>query len=96
MPARKTGEIASNYGRVALRQARLQRLLSEAIEQGAMASQEDIAQALKVSVRTVKRDCQELQARGVYLPTRGHLKGLGPWPEPQSTNRRSLAARRYL
>jgi biotin operon repressor len=70
-------EIAGNFGRVALRQARLQRLLSEAIEQGAMASQEDVAQALKVSVRTVKRDCQVLQARGIYLPTRGHLKGLG-------------------
>ena len=70
-------EIESRYGRVALRQARLQRLLSEAIEQGAMASQEDVAQALQVSVRTIKRDCQALQARGVYLPTRGNLKGMG-------------------
>ena len=31
-----------------------------AIEQGVMASQEDVAQALKVSVRTVKRDKAEI------------------------------------
>jgi predicted XRE-type DNA-binding protein len=70
-------ETEHNYGRVALRQARLQRLLSEAVEQGAMASQEDVAQVLQVSVRTIKRDCQALQARDVFLPTRGNLKGLG-------------------
>lgn len=65
------------YGVTALRQTRIQRLLSEAVEQGAVASQEDLAQALQVSVRTIKRDCAHLQQQGVYLPTRGHLHSIG-------------------
>jgi DNA-binding Lrp family transcriptional regulator len=60
-----------------LRRVRIQRLLDEALEQGAAATQEDLAQALHVSVRTIKRDCKELEAQGIYLPTRGKLKGIG-------------------
>ena len=30
-----------------------------------------------VSVRTIKRDCKELEAQGLSLPTRGKLKGIG-------------------
>jgi biotin operon repressor len=52
-------------------------LLSEAVEQDAAASQEDLALALQVSVRTIKRDCIALQEQGVYLPTRGNLRGIG-------------------
>jgi DNA-binding CsgD family transcriptional regulator len=51
--------------------------LDEAVAQGAVASQEDLARVLQVSVRTIKRDCAHLEAQGVYLPTRGHLKGIG-------------------
>jgi hypothetical protein len=36
-----------------------------------------LAQVLQVSARTIKRDCAELQAQGVYLPTRGNLHGIG-------------------
>jgi len=64
-------------GPTALRRHRLQRLLDEAVTQGAVASQEDLARVLQVSVRTIKRDCAALEAQGVYLPTRGHLKGIG-------------------
>jgi len=64
-------------GRKGLRRWRIQRLLEEALEQGGIATQEDLAQALQVSVRTIKRDCAELQAQGVYLPTRGNLHGIG-------------------
>ena len=70
-------EVAVQHGRVTLRQVRIQRLLSEAVEQGAVASQEDLAHALQVSVRTIKRDCAALQQQGIYLPTRGNLKGIG-------------------
>jgi DNA-binding CsgD family transcriptional regulator len=52
-------------------------LLDEALAQGAVATQEDLAQALHVSVRTIKRDCVALKAEGVYLPTRGNLHGIG-------------------
>jgi hypothetical protein len=61
----------------ALRQMRIQRLLDEALEQGAVATQEDLAQALRTSLRTIKRDFAELQAQGVSLPSRGYLHGVG-------------------
>jgi hypothetical protein len=70
-------EIEQVHGRTALRRVRLQRLLDEALNQGGVASQEDLARALQVSVRTIKRDCAALQADGVSLPTRGKLKGIG-------------------
>ena len=70
-------EVLQQHGRSALRRVRLQRLLDEALAQGAVATQEDLAQALHVSLRTIKRDCVVLQTQGVYLPTRGHLQGIG-------------------
>jgi DNA-binding Lrp family transcriptional regulator len=70
-------EVNAQYGAPAMRQQRIQRLLVEAVEQGAVASQEDLARVLHVSVRTIKRDCAALAAQGVYLPTRGNLKGIG-------------------
>ena len=70
-------QVRQQHGSVALRRTRIQRLLSEAIEQGAAASQEDLAQALHVSVRTIKRDCRALQQTGIVLPTRGQLQGIG-------------------
>ena len=70
-------QVLQRHGRQALRQVRIQRLLDEALAQGGVASQEDLAQALHVSVRTIKRDCAALQANGIYLPTRGNLHGIG-------------------
>jgi hypothetical protein len=70
-------EVQQRYGREALRQVRIQRLLDEAVEQGALATQEDLAQALHTSVRTIKRDFVELQAQDVYLPSRGQIEGIG-------------------
>jgi hypothetical protein len=71
------GRVQQEHGRKALRRVRIQRLLDEAISQGGVASQEDLARALQVSVRTIKRDCAQLQAQGVSLPTRGKLSGIG-------------------
>lgn len=70
-------QVRQQHGPMVLRQVRIQRLLDEALTQGAAATQEDLAQALHVSVRTIKRDCKDLTAQGVYLPTRGNLKGIG-------------------
>jgi hypothetical protein len=70
-------QINSQYGAQAMRRQRIQRLLAEAVEQGAVASQEDLARVLQVSVRTIKRDCAVLTEQGIYLPTRGNLKGIG-------------------
>ena len=70
-------QVLQKHGAAELRRVRIQRLLDEALAQGAVATQEDLAQALHVSVRTVKRDCKELEAQGLCLPTRGRLKGIG-------------------
>jgi len=70
-------EVLRQHGREALRWVRIQRLLSEAVEQGGAASQEDLARALSVSVRTIKRDWAVLEEQGVYLPSRGNLRGIG-------------------
>jgi len=70
-------QVQGQHGAVALRQVRIQRLLDEALEQGALATQEDLAHVLQVSPRTIKRDCKALEEQGVYLPTRGKLKGIG-------------------
>lgn len=70
-------QVENEHGRVALRRSRIQRLLSEAVEQGATATQEDMAAVLQVSVRTIKRDCAALQKEGIALPTRGNQQGIG-------------------
>ena len=70
-------QVLQQAGRQELRRVRLQRLLDEAVAQDAAATQEDLARALQVSVRTIKRDCALLEDRGVYLPTRGNLHGIG-------------------
>lgn len=70
-------EVLAAHKMKGLRQVRIQRLLDEALAQGAVAVQEDLALALNISVRTIKRDFRELQAAGIFLPTRGKLKGIG-------------------
>ena len=70
-------QVLNTHGRVALRWVRIQRLLDEALEQGAAATQEDLALALNVGLRTIKRDFTVLQKQGIYLPTRGNLHGIG-------------------
>jgi len=70
-------QVWQQHGAKALRQVQVQRLLLEAVEQGAAATQEDLAQALNVSVRTIKRDFEELAGQGLYLPSRGNLQGIG-------------------
>lgn len=70
-------EVLKRHGRVALRRVRIQRLLDEALAQGGAATQEDLASALTVGLRTIKRDFMEMQRQGIYLPTRGNLHGIG-------------------
>jgi tetratricopeptide (TPR) repeat protein len=58
-------------GKVARRRHRIRRLLREAAEQGAEATVDDLAHALDVSGRTVKRDLAALRAAGHDVSTRG-------------------------
>jgi hypothetical protein len=69
--------VLREYGPIGLRRVRIQRLLDEALEQGALATQEDLARALQTSLRTIKRDFTELHNNGLYLSSRGYMKGIG-------------------
>lgn len=65
------------HGKAGLRQRRIQRLQAEALDQGGVATQEDLARELQVSVRTIKRDFAELKAAGAWMVTRGYDEGIG-------------------
>ena len=54
------------------RRNRLRRLLQEADGQDAAPTVDDLAQALDVSVRTIRRDLASLRANGLRVSTRGH------------------------
>ena len=58
-------------GKAERRRNRIRRLLREAADQGAEATVDDLAQALDVSARTIKRDLAALRAAGHDVSTRG-------------------------
>lgn len=70
-------EVLAREGRAAVRRGRILRLTAEAIEQGGVLTQEDLARALRVEARTIRRDVQILEAEGHLVHTRGRVKGVG-------------------
>jgi DNA-binding Lrp family transcriptional regulator len=70
-------KLQEEFGRRYLRQSRIQRLCEEALEQGGILSQEDLARHLGCSIRTIKRDIKEIKARGIEVITRGVLHNIG-------------------
>jgi len=72
-------EIRARFGIVALRRARLLRICVEAREQGIHLSQEDMAYNIfNCSLRTVARDVRYWRQKGIFVPTRGQQKDIGP------------------
>jgi len=70
-------ESIKEYGRVGLREIKIQRITEEALDQGGVLSQEDISKYLSVSIRTVKRDIRKIKQRGIEVVTRGYLHNIG-------------------
>lgn len=62
----------------ALRRKRVQRLCEEALAQGGLLTQEDLALLLTTSPSTIKRDVRALRERGRFVPTRGQQRDIGP------------------
>jgi len=60
-----------------LRQGRILRLTEEALEQGGILTQEDLARALGVTARTIRRDVRSLKREGHLIQMRGFVKGVG-------------------
>lgn len=83
--------IMNEHGPASLRRVQVQRLLDEAMEQGAVATQEDLARTLHTSVRTIKRDFAVLHKQGLYLPSRGYRQGIG-----RGQTHKGLIVRRWL
>jgi len=69
--------VLAQEGRIGLRQGRILRLVDEALEQGGVLTEEDLARVLQVTPRTVIRDMQALKAAGHVVQTRGQVKGAG-------------------
>jgi tetratricopeptide (TPR) repeat protein len=75
----------SRAGRkVARRRRRILRLLAEAQAQGAAPRDQDLAAALGVSLRTLRRDMAALRAEGHELPTR--WRKMATWSADEDTN----------
>jgi DNA-binding transcriptional regulator YhcF (GntR family) len=68
---------AEEHGKSNLRQLRIRRMVGEALEQGGVATQEDLARALHVSVRTIKRDFAAMKTEGMVIASRGYVEGIG-------------------
>ncbi len=70
-------QVLKKHGRVALRQVRLLRLIDEALDQGGVPTQEDLARVLGVGARTIRSDIAILKMKGYHIITRGQLQGAG-------------------
>lgn len=70
-------QILKEYGRVSLRQIRIQRMSDEAVEQNGVTSQEDLARCLRCDIRTIQRDIKTIRKKGIELITRGVLHNIG-------------------
>jgi len=70
-------EVLKEFGRVGLRQIRIERITEEAIEQGGVLSQEDVGKYLFCTVRTVQRDIKRIKESGIEVITRGVLHNIG-------------------
>ena len=70
-------QVKKQQGAEGLRQGRILRLTEEALEQGGVLTQEDLARVLGVDVRTIRRSVKELKEAGHLVQTRGVVKGVG-------------------
>jgi hypothetical protein len=70
-------EVKAKEGVEGLRRGRLLRITEEALEQGGVLTQEDLARALHVDRRTIVRDIQALEEEKHTISTRGAVKNVG-------------------
>ncbi len=71
-------ETQKTFSTTSMRQQQICRMTVEALDQGALLTQEDLCLILGANVRTIRRDIQTLKKRGITIPTRGQQKDIGP------------------
>jgi hypothetical protein len=70
-------EAQRQFGATGLRRVRILRVTEEAVDQGGVLTQEDLARLLHAGERTVRRDVAALRGDGHWVPTRGTVKEVG-------------------
>ena len=70
-------EVLERFDAVVLRRLRVVRISEEALDQGGLLTQEDLARLLQTDVRTIRRDVSALREKGEWVPTRGMIKQVG-------------------
>ena len=71
-------ELYRQEDKPSVRQSQILRMTEEAIEQGGLLTQEDLADILEVSARTIRRDIKKLEQKGFEVTTRGVYQDIGP------------------
>lgn len=71
-------EIFRQHGAPGRREVQICRMAEEALEQGGVLTQEDLADILQVDVRTVRRTIKQLQESYIRVQTRGLYHDIGP------------------
>lgn len=75
---KEDAEVRRQHGKVSKRQQQILRMTTEAKDQQALLTQEDLAEILGTDVRTIRRDIHSLQQKDISVPTRGQQKDIGP------------------
>jgi hypothetical protein len=70
-------QVKAREGLSGMRQGQVLRLTAEALEQGGVLTQEDLARVLGVHRRTIARIVQALKRQGHLVQTRGAIQGVG-------------------
>jgi AraC-like DNA-binding protein len=70
-------QVWARQGPQALRRLRVQRLVYEALLQGGVLSQEDLATLLGISRKSVQRIFADFREQGQSLPSRGEIEDIG-------------------
>jgi hypothetical protein len=85
-------QIRKEQGVVGLRQHRLERVCTEAFQQGGLLTIEDLAYRLfNCGQRTLLRDLAQLRAQGIILPLRSTIKDMG-----RSISHRAMIVEQWL
>lgn len=72
-------EVLKSHGHSAKRGQQIVRMAQEAMDQGVLLTQEDLAMLLDCDVKTVRTDIKRYQQKyGIVIPTRGNKKDIGP------------------
>lgn len=73
-------KVKKEQGLPALRRRKIVRMCHEAVDQGGLLTQEDLAELLTTTARTIRYDIAALREEGVHVPTRGYYRDIGRGP----------------